>query len=600
MAKLQLYIAKSLRGYKNLVNFNPTEDICRYVGDFRQALAGVEYDSSVINVFYLLSYREQGVLLTIIRTIPDLPGDHLAATVFVPKGLVMDPQALLGMVGRIRGYMCAPSMEAAVVGELRTLFSIDYPHQDVPARIDSEGRSYVCAFYGGNGQPALEDYAGAGFYIPAFARYAGVLLVDGRSGVTCKGEVVTPAGIPELIPLAPPAESREGFVPNIYHRAFNTPFFVPKGEPLEIVWKRGGFENVVQVVKPDSADFKISDPDTSGAVKNIGPGSFYITAQRSGEPLTDYTVRVNDCEIKSPVGFTFSELSSASVEIEAPGFFPFSGKLDLASTAQALVQMKELRKIYRFDLPVSTPEPVDSVHFTVQTKKKLSRCPVEGYAVAGDGLADGISHTNTLVYVGGHGRRNLLRIILMLLAGVVVGFVAGWYANGSDGSRSEAAETEITDFSGAETDDEAEEVVRTETAVIPARDTVATQSGTADAGQTHANQTAASQVSASAAATQDYSAAVAYLDSHRSWNRDEMEPLGLGGFFDAMNNYRFDEIKSVWASRLQGSSNFAHVLAAVEGSVTKRDPRTGNHQPAYNAPDDKAINWRGYTYWVDP
>lgn len=602
MAKLQLYIAKSLRGYKSLVNFNPAEDVRRFVGDFRQALEGVGYDAAAVNVFYLLAYREQGVMITIMRTIPDGPGDHLAATIFVPDGLEIKPEALCDVLNQVRRRILEPAMDANAVGELRALFAADYPRQsETPAKVNSEGRHYAYALYGGSA-PAFDDYAADGFYSPTFADYAGVLLVDAEAGFDCKGIDLTPERISPLIPLAPPPESPEGFVPHIYRRTFNTPFLVPSGEPLQISWRRGGFENIEQTVTPDSADFEVPGPDTSQAVKTITPSSFYITAQRSQESLHDAVVRVNGCEIKGPVNFTFAELSPAQIEINAPGFFPFSGKLDLASTTQALVQMKELRKIYRFDLPVLTPEPVDSVHFTIQTKKELPSCPVEGYAVSGDGLSEGISRTNTLVYVGGRGRRSILTAIVTGIAGIVLGFLAGWLTAGfvsdenTDVTIEEAmlAQEEHNAAAGA-----AAAAISTETVVIPASDSDAAPAQPAAPAATEAPSQAPAIVPA---ATQSYEAAKAYLDSHRNWNRSEMAQAmpGLEGLFDAMNEYRFDEIKTVWATRLDGSRNFATVLAAVNGASTKRDPRTGAHAPKYNRDGDNVIGWRGYTYWVDP
>ena len=80
MNKLQLYIAKSLRGYKSLVNFNPTEDVRRHIRDMRDALAAIDYDPLEKNIFYMVRYIDEGTLLSILRTIPTEPLDQLAAT----------------------------------------------------------------------------------------------------------------------------------------------------------------------------------------------------------------------------------------------------------------------------------------------------------------------------------------------------------------------------------------------------------------------------------------------------------------------------------------------------------------------------------------
>ena len=94
---------------------------------------------------------------------------------------------------------------------------------------------------------------------------------------------------------------------------------------------------------------------------------------------------------------------------------------------------------------------------------------------------------------------------------------------------------------------------------------------------------------------------MAYLDANRVWDRNEMEATeGLAGLFDDINSYRFNRLTTYWEPLLAGSDSFSTVLEAVRRSGTKRNPRTGIHQPEYNREGDTKINWRGYTYWIDP
>ena len=74
----------------------------------------------------------------------------------------------------------------------------------------------------------------------------------------------------------------------------------------------------------------------------------------------------------------------------------------------------------------------------------------------------------------------------------------------------------------------------------------------------------------------------------------------IAGLFDDLNTYNFESIKTTWNERLAGSKSFQAIVAAVEGSATKRDPHKAPHDPTYNRPGDEIINWRAYTYWVDP
>ena len=100
-----------------------------------------------------------------------------------------------------------------------------------------------------------------------------------------------------------------------------------------------------------------------------------------------------------------------------------------------------------------------------------------------------------------------------------------------------------------------------------------------------------------------YAEACDYLDSNKIWTRDRLEAIpGLEGLFDELNNYDFDRIVDYRGPMLSSSKNFAAVVKAArhardKGVDPRRDPA---HTPAYNRDGDKAINWRGYTYWIDP
>lgn len=607
MAKLQLYMAmaKSREGYKSLVNFNPAEDVRRHVGDFRSALDDIDYDADSINVFYLVVYREGGVLVTLLRTLLGRHGDHLAASVFIPGDIEIGDDEILDVLDSLREKICQTTMDNADIAALRNLFATDYPQAgESVAILESEGRDFACVRLGG-GNPAFEDYVRNEFYLPAFAAYAGVLMVEDDDDVRIKSEVkdITPASVPALVTLAPPEPTGEGFAPYIYGKPFDHAYLVPLGEPLKIEWRHGGFKSIGQTIVPDRENFPVVAPGTDESSKMLSRSSFYITAQRSGEAIEDCEITVNGCPLAKPVPFTWDELSHAEVSVSAKGFFTYSGHMDLTSTTQALIQLKELRKVYRFDLPLNTPEPVDSAHFTIQCKRALVDCPVEGYTVAGDGLKEGSTYTNNLIYNGTGGKFPLWKTLAVGAGCLLVGFLAGWLCSGS----SETSE-EIQVTVSEEEPEEVPVPTVTATAVIPpSQATVAPQETPAEPAPEQAPAVDTPENPAPAAQTQpaqtpaDYSAAVAYLDANKKWNRERMEAIpGLAGLFDAINTYNFDELRTVWAPRLRESSRFADLMRSVEGSRSKRDPRTGAHNPTYLRPGDNEFSVFGYRCWIDP
>lgn len=625
MAKLQLYIAKSKQGYKSLVNFNPTEEVRRHITDWREALKIPQYDASHINIFFLVRYIEQGTLLAILRTIPDGRLDHLAATVFIPDGLEIEPDVFEQIIENTKAKMGQSALTSSDISDLRAIYSADYPQIQSPAfRIPSEGRDYAYVRIGGHDQPSFSDLAQCEFYQPAYTPYSAVLLVEDNEA--CHGTDLTTPVLQRSVPLDPPQKQPQGFVPHLYHRIFDKPYLVPLDEPVDIQWKKPGFEPVVQSIVVPGPDYELTPPDLSTAVKTITPATFYITAQRSGEVIKNVEITVNDTPIHEAVTFTCNELTNARVEVSADGFFSYVCKIDLASTTQALIQLKEKRKIYRFELAVDTPELHDPVHFNIQTKQDLAECPVEGYEVSGDGLVEGLDKMNRLIYSGGSVSRSMWANALLMGAGLVIGLVLGWlffHSNSAPEAAPEsvpapAVEEPVATVNHFVTRDNTSPVVNTnvhrdntesesEAAQQPLTDTENADtpevpaSGTQSPGASDAaNQTASAGHVANPSAEQ-VRQAVTYIQSHGTWKRSEMEAIpALRGLFDDMNNYNFDRIINYWGPRFSSSERFRTLVNAAKGSATKRNPRTGAHAPTYNRPDDDAIGWRGYTYHIDP
>jgi len=599
MAKIQLYISKSQRGYKSLVNLNPWDDVQRHIHDLDRAVGTVAYDPAVKNIFYVVSYLDSGCLFTIIRSIPERPVDHLEATLFIPAGLLATAEELTAVVDRTAEIISGTSVSTDGLTELRNLYATDYATASEEfSYIPSEGREYAVVTLGSNGGMTLADFFAAR-YQPDFMPFAGIVMIPEGSTLTAaaNARVLETVSAGHVVPLAAPAPNREGFTPHIFRHTFDRTYLVPVGRPIEIIWRRAGFEPVTREVTVTDTDTVITSPDTSTARKAISPASFYITSQNRQQLDSECTVKVNGVLITEPVTFTYAELERAQVEIHAHGYFPYSGHLDLASTTQALVQLMELRKIYRFELPVRTTDHAAPVRFEIRTKKEITASPVEGYVTAGGNIAEGPSKINNLIYVGTRARNSTyvaaIAATVALILGVLIGYLAFHTANPEKAPANAPVEAQTTPaaepllpapevpdvLNGPETPDN--------TSPEPEKETVAATAETPAAGEN---------------TTGDIAAAVAYLDANKVWKKEDMESnAALAGLFDDMNNYRFDRLKGHWAELLKDSKNFAAVAKAARMSAGKRDPRSGRHTPTYN-PDasDTSIYWLGYTYWIDP
>lgn len=586
MNKLQLYITKSLRGYKSMLNLNPDEDVRHHISDVRQALSIVNYDPAEKNIFYLISYIDEGTFITILRTIPDLPLDHLAAWIYVPNGLRITAEELEKIIRLTTRKVSNPGVGNDDLAQLREAFSTEYAmDHEAPSIVASKGTGYAFRYYGGDTGYRLTDFLGEHMFQTTYLPFAGVLLLDAELNVPGIGTDLTGEALHDMVSVLPPDTTPEGFMPHIYHRTFTRGFLAPLYGDLEIVWKRSGFEDIVQIVTVDHDKFVPEGVSTDESRKAITPASFYITSRTTKEQLHGCTIRVNGVEIDKAHTFTRPELANAMVSITCDGYMGFNGKLDLASTTQALIQMQKRRKIYRFELPVKSSEWGAPIKFEILCKHPLNESPIDGYVLLDD-IQEGPSRTNHLGYDPGHGRRKTLIVHgLCVLVGIVSGILCSMSVSKCSSSATEP-HTEIAITSDGPRQD-THTVIQQETTPPVA------------SAETRTALAADAQTPEPTIASQDD--AIKYLDENGVWDRDEMEKFQcLQGLFDDLDDMDLEKIIDTWASRLSKSRNFTAVVKAAQNSSNKKiKVKTGKHDPRYNKPGDTRINWLGYTYWID-
>lgn len=625
MNKLQLYIYKSLRGFKAVRNINPAENIQRHIHDIRHALETLDYDPTEKYLFYLISYIDEGAFFTILRTIPDQPLNHLATSIFVPNGLQISAAELSDIVKRTTRMVSNPAVTPDELNELHTLFAKEYELMaDAPAIVGSMGRKFAFCRYGGDTGRSLDDFFGKNLYQTTFLPYEGVLLIDAELGVAAEGDDLTDVPATTNVALLPPEENPDGFTPHIFHRVFNRPFLVSLGQSVTITWKRQGFEDRQQEVTVDAENMVVPAIETKDSRKAISPATFFITSHASKAQVRDAVVTVNGIEINEQKIFTLAELKNADVVVQARGYAPYHVHCDLAATTQALIQLPETRKIYRFELPVKTSELGAPIRFEIHTKREITDSPIEGYQLNAS-IQEGSTRVNHLTYTGASSFLASKRNILFVAAALVIGFLLGWLIMGGssekDADKPEAVEAiassnepaketpqptapaEGHDPAIANAVDSANANLARVRAIItsivekPAESPATTpaEAKAAEPAQQPAAATQQPAPEAKPAATQG--SAIDYLDSHKVWNRSEMEQYAdLKGLFDDLNNYRFDEIINKWGAKLGKSANFAKVVKAAENSRRKKRSLPATH----NRADGQDITWVTYTYKIDP
>lgn len=589
MNKLQLYITKSFDGYKVLFNINPSEEITRHIREIRDIVNKVKYDPTEKNIFYFVTTVGTGTFVTIIRTIPTAPVDHLAAWIYIPNELVIDGETLERVVNTTTRKVSGDRVTTDDVAILRELFSTEYmTDAGAPAMTASKnGNELAWRKYNGDTGMKLKDLFGAGLFQLSYLDYAGVVFVDGDLGLEVEGADLTGLPIAGPAVILPPKRTPENFVAHVFGRALECPVRGSLGANIAVVWKHPGFEEVVKQEVINEGEFLPTMPDTSESRKAVTTASFQIMAQSGHVILEDCSITVNGDEITSnPRLYTTAQLSGATVVINCEGYAPYSAKMDLASSTRALIRLQERTKVYCFEMPVKSASLGAPVRFKLYTKKVVKSSPLEGYS-AHDEIQEGETRTNHLTYTGGS--VSTVNKVIYIVIGLVVGLLIGWISSCGGGK------TAPTRVDSLATEQEAAEVTVTETTTPAATPAQAAAQNQADNKPTQSAQAASNKIKSA-------KEAIAYLDNNATWTKEELERYEtLEGLFDDMNNFRLDKLSGTWSSKLKDSKNFQKVAtAARNGNTPKKKQKSKIDGGKYLSDNQSKITVVTYTYRIDP
>lgn len=593
MNKLQLYIYKSVRGFKSVQNINPAENVQRHIRENRAALSIINYDPAEKYLFYLINYVENGTFLTILRTIPDKPLDHLASTIFVPNGMLINREDLAEIVNRTTRMVSNPSVSSEEINELHELFAKEYPVEPEPAAVvESQGREYAFSYYGGDTGRNFEDFLGDRLYQTEFLKYAGVVLVDADLGVAVDATNLSNEPLYEPATILPP-EPANGFRPHLYGRTFDRPFRVSLGKEVEIVWKRKGFDDIRQTVEVNESEQTVEPESLDGSRKTITRSTFYVTGHGGKKPVEDAEITVNGAQITGEHSFSFDELKNADVVVSAKGYRPYRATLDLAATSQALVSLHEQKRIYGFELPVKSSELGAPIRFEIHTKRELAESPLEGYALLDD-MKEGAGRFNHLQYTGSQPGVPVRMTFIYIAAALVAGFLLGWLIMSSGNKDNNPAVVDVV------VEQPLAETVEPEKAK-PVQETPQEPKQAEEKAPEEPKATVDEQPSQNTNAPSENvtAEAIAYLDNNTKWTRDDLDKHpGLAGLFDDMNNFRLERLYTYWGPRLEKSSRFKKVATHARQGFTKKIFKPEGTYCTGNG--DRTITVQSYLNRIDP
>lgn len=593
MNKLQLYIAKSYDGYKILFSINPSEEVRHHVHELRHLVEKVKYDASEKNIFYYVTTTATGTFVTIIRTIPTAPVDHLAAWIFIPNEVIIDGEMLERVVKTTTRKVSGEKVTTDDVASLRELFSTEYmTDPEAPAMTASKkGGDIAWRRYNGDTGVTLSALFGVGLFQLPYLDFAGVVFVDGDLGLEVRGHDITGMHINGPAVILPAPKTPENFTAHVFGRPLDCPVRATRDAKVDVVWKHAGFEDVVRHEVIDSAEFLPAMPDTSHSRKAVTMSSFQIMAQSARVPLEDCTITVNGDRISDePRMYTTAQLNPAMVTIHCEGYAPYSAKMDLASSTKALVRLQERTKVYCFEMPVKHADLGAPVRFKLYSKKAVDGSPLEGYTAV-DTVLEGETRTNHLTYTGTAPSLQSKGIYVGI--GLVVGLILGWITACGGGAKADTVEDPEPKQEGLEVVDMViDKSAQAATAVPQAQP---------EAEKPKA-ETPAPAADVPVNKVQVTAAAISYLDNNNTWTKAELEKYPeLKGLFDDMNNFRLEKLSDDWGTKLKDSKKFTNLAThAKYGLNPKKLAKSKIEGTTFLTGGDEKITYVTYLNRIDP
>ena len=594
MNKLQLYIYMSRRGFKSVRCINPAENVQSLIPQMRHALEKLDYNAAEKYLFYAISYTDAGTFVTVLRTIPPEAGDHLASYIYIPNGLKITAAELSEVVQRVTRVVSSPAVTTEQLNDLQQLFSHQYDcDPNAPAIAASSGRDFAVIHYGGTTGRSLADFLGEYIFQPQFLNWSAIILIDSDLQVPATSTVLTDVKVLPTVTLLPPDISSTKFTPHIYHLPFDRPFRVQLGATVKVRWHRGGFEDQIQSFKVERDGLTLPTPATDDSRKAITPASFYITSQTTKQQIVGAQIRVNGVDIVEAHTFTQQELKNALVEISALGYAPLRSHLDLASTTQALIQLPEQRKVFRFEIMLRNSSMGAPIHFDILSKNDITESPIEGYEVA-EPIREGINRINRLQYTPTIGITRKW-LIIAAVAAMVIGLGLGMLI-GRAGHSSPVRDSIQTAVENAQANPGGQPTAQQQPAAQPQQPAQEPQKPEPQKPEPQPEPQKPEPTPAAEASA----AAIKYLDDNKAWSKAELDKFPeLRGLFEDLNSYNFSKIINVWGPKLTKSSRFQQVVGSAINCQTRKKfvPKAGE---TYCKTGDTKITVYPYRCRIDP
>lgn len=462
---------------------------------------------------FFMSFSENGTYLTIAKFIPGRPGEYLAAWIYVPNNLDVEGEKLESLIKEIKQSMLSNKTEG-----LKELFSKEYKSTIAATFIQSSNeKKYALrntVFF------PLKELIGNKRYQKYYSHYNAIILC-GDDSMQIKDQSIVDVSqepLTESFIFCPPVKCDMPSGVTIHFKKpelplFDQPIRVKKGEKVEVVFCREGFENI------NDEYFVTENEQICGVPKKwnwelIIKYSWLkvVDADNNSVDLTGKaTISINNKELhkNSSMKLTESEAQKASVSISLGGYESKQYNVNFLENKkqQFKLNREERSNTWKIDLINGRQGEI-----VIKSKylPKQDSSPLKGYSSTNDRLV----YTPSDKWL-----QRLIGFIAAVAIWLIVLFIGWWVPEDNyEQSTGEGIQENSCINAGLEGPSEAYENISEEGKL--------------------------------------------YLKENNSWNRDKMIQNNLGDLWDALNKYDFEKIKK-YQAELCGIELYDKLIEAI-------------------------------------
>ncbi len=550
MGKLQLYITIAYKGYREMLDINADPKVKESVSNLSHVVGKIKYKTGKMNIFFMLRYIPDGVFLTVLRTIPALKPDHLAAWIFIPYDVKVSNTEIEEVTGTVLKAISNSKITSETYSELCKVFEKDY--ENIPlagAMAPNNGKQTAYRFYGDLTAYILSDLIGTKRYQTSYLPFAEVVLADKGSVSDINGHSLTDEPLDQMVKLYPPVSPDPAFRPTIFGCEFDKPYLAPLMGTVEIRWMNGDTPAAVQSIMVNRPNMK---PD--------------IVALEELMPTTG----------------TLPQVSQHAEATHNPDYQSPQPK----QTPPAATQTHHRSSLTQTQSAVHHATSSESPYFQSQTRSyqteegaSLIQKPESTFKSYISAFYGNIKDFFKSLSTDPFTRTKALWGLVGFLTGVLVTMLCTCVSNHGNGLNSK-----VLDLSSDSLE------IASPVEIVEVADPGV---GAPEESNPRIEENPAER---------SMMAAITYLEGFKTWTKPELEKYPeLRGLYDDLNNFNKERIVSHWGPKLKKSKRFTKIVEHARQAIKRgKKPRVPEGQKTFNPPGRQNIKIMTYLNTIDP